>query len=131
MKHHPLKSLLAMVVAFVLLYYSVAWAVLRCCHEGDGSDQEVALLSGDPVDLNFECISPNFHTEAMLETSSSPQLGRLTPEVTRYVNDFLTLQTRPGETSSDIWLRTVFERSPSLAFVIGLPSYLFLSVLRI
>jgi hypothetical protein len=131
MKHHLLKSLFAMVVAFVLLYYSVAWAVLRCCHDGDDSDQEIALLNGNPVHLDFECVNPNFHTEAMLETSSSPQLGRLMPEVTRYVNDFFILQTRPGEAASDIWLRAVFERSPSLAFLIGLPSYLFLSVLRI
>ena len=120
-----------MVVAFVLLYYSVAWAVLRCSHDGDDSEQEIALRNGDPVHLDFECVGPNFHTEAMLETSWSPQLGRLMPEVTRYMNDFFTLQTRPGEAASDVWLRAVFDASPSLAVLIGLPSYLFLSVLRI
>ena len=131
MNHHLLKSLVAVVVAFGLLYYSIAWAVLRCSHDGDDSDHEVTLLNGDPVHLDLECVGPNFHTEAMLETSSSPQLGRLMAEVTRYVNDFFTLQTQPGEAASDIWLRAVFERSPSLAVLIGLPSYLFLSVLRI
>jgi hypothetical protein len=131
MKHHLLKSLFAMVVAFVLLYYSVAWAVLRCSHDENDSDQEVALFNADPLHLDFECVGPNFHTEAMLETSSSPQLGRLMPEVTRYMNDFFILQTRPGEAASDVWLRAVFERSPSFAFLIRLPSYLFFSVLRI
>ena len=131
MNHRLLKSLVAMVVAFVLLYYSIAWAVLRCSHDGDDSDYEVALLNGDPVHLDFECLGPNFHTEAMAEASSPPQLDRLMPEVTRYVNDFLTLQTRSGDAASDVWLRAVFELSPSLAFLIGLPSYLFFSVLRI
>ena len=123
-------KILVVVISFTLLYYSVAWAVLRCCHDGDDSGHEIALINGNPVHLDFECVGPNFHTEAMLEASSSPQLSRLMPEVTRYVNEF-TLQTRPGEAASDIWLRAVFERSPSFAFLIGPPSYLFFSVLRI
>jgi hypothetical protein len=131
MKHHLLKSLFAMAVAFVLLYYSVAWAVLRCSHDGDDSDQEVALFNGDPIHLDFECIGPTFHTEAMAESSSLSQLDRLRLEVTRYVNDFLTLQTWSGDAAGDVWLRAVLEMSPSLAFPIGYPSYLFLSVLRI
>jgi hypothetical protein len=131
MKHHLLKSLFAMVVAFVLLYYSVAWAVLRCSHDGDDSEQEIALVNGHPVHLDFECVGPNFHTESMAEASSPPQIDRLMLEATSYVNDFLTLQTRSGDAASDIWLRAVFEMSRSLAFLIGLPVYLFLSVLRI
>jgi hypothetical protein len=131
MNHHLLKSLVAMVVAFVLLYYSVAWAVLRCSHDGDDSDHEVALLNGDPVHLNLECVGPDYHTESMAGSSSPSQFDRLMPEVTRHVNDFLTLQTGSGDAASDVWLRAVFETSPSLAFLIGLPSYLFLSILRI
>jgi hypothetical protein len=131
MNHHLLKSLVAMLVAFVLLYYSIAWAVLRCSHDGDDSDHEVALLNGDPVHLDLECVGPNFHTESMAEASSLPQLDRLMPEVTRHVNDFLALQTRSGDAATHVWLRAVFERSRSPAFLIGLPSYLFLSVLRI
>jgi hypothetical protein len=131
MNHHLLKSLVAVVVAFVLLYYSIAWAVLRCSHDGDDSDHEVVLLNGDPLHLDLECVGPNFHTEAMAEASSSPQRDRLMPDITPYVNDFFTLQTRSGDAASDVWLRAVFESSPSLAFLIGLPSYLFLSVLRI
>jgi hypothetical protein len=131
MNHHLLKSLAAMVVAFVLLYYSVAWAVLRCSHDGDDSDHEVALLNGDPVHLDLECVGPNFHTESMAEASSPPQRDHLMLDITPHVNDFLTLQTGSGDAASDVWLRAVFEASPSLAFLIGLPSYLFLSVLRI
>jgi hypothetical protein len=130
MKHYLLKSVFAMVVAFGLLYYGVAWAVLSCAHDGDDSDQEVALFNGDPLHLDLECGGPNFHTEALAEASSPPQLGRWMPETTRCVNDFLTLQSRQGNAESDAWLRAVSEMSPSLAFLIGLPSYLFLSVLR-
>jgi hypothetical protein len=131
MNHHFLKSLVAVVVAFVLLYYSIAWAVLRCSHDGDDSNQEVALLNGDPVHLDFECVGPNFHTESMAEASPPPQRDHLMLDITPHVNDFLTLQTRSANAASDVWLRAVFEASPSLAFPIGLPSYLFLSVLRI
>src|SRR4029453_12763161 len=127
MNHHLLKSLAAMVVAFVLLYYSVAWVVLRCSHDGDDSDHEVALLNGDHVNLDLECIGPNFHTESMAEASSPPQRDHLMLDISPHVNDFLTLQTGSGDAASDVWLRAVFEASPSLAFLIGLPSYLFLS----
>ena len=120
-----------MVVAFVLLYYGVAWAVLRCAHDGDDSDKEVVLLNGDPLHLDLECGGPNFHTEALAEASPPAQILRLMVEATRHVNDFSTLETWPGEAASDIWLRAVFERSPSFAFLIGPPSYLFFSVLRI
>jgi hypothetical protein len=130
MNHDLLKSLVAVVVAFVLLYYSIAWAVLRCYHDGDDSDHEVALLNGDFVHLDLECVGPNFHTESMAEASSPPQRDRLMLDITPHGNDFLTLQIR-SDAASDVWLRAVFETSPSLAFPIGLPFYLFLSVLRI
>jgi hypothetical protein len=52
-------------------------------------------------------------------------------DITPHVNDFLTLRTVTGDAASDVWLRAVFEMSRSLAFLIGPPSYLFLSILRI
>jgi hypothetical protein len=130
MNRHLIKRLVVTVVAFVLLYYSIAWAVLRCSHDEDDSDHEVALLNGDLVHLDLECVGPNFHTESMAEASSPPQRDRLMLDITPHGNDFLTLQIR-SDAASDVWLRAVFEASPSLAFPIGLPFYLFLSVLRI
>jgi hypothetical protein len=124
------KIFVVMIVAPVLLYYSVAWAVLRCSHDEEHSDHAGSMISGDPVHLDFECVGPNVHTETMAETSSPPQLDRLMPEVTRHVNNFLTLQSLLGAAATDFWLRAVFERSRSLGFLIGLPSYLFLTVLR-
>ena len=131
MNRHLIKRAVVTIVSFVLLYYSTAWAVLRCSHDGDDSDHEVALHNGDPVHLDLECVCPNFHTEAMAEASSPPQRDRLTLDINSHFNDFLTLQTATGNAATDFWLRAVFERSRSLAFLIGLPSYLFLSILRI
>jgi hypothetical protein len=143
MTRHLLRNVIAIAISFVLLYYGIAWAVLRCSHDAEHSDHAVATEDVDathkdlhdaslnPVHLDLECVGPDFHTEAMAEASSLPQLDRLTLDVTPHVNNFLTLQTATGDAATDIWLRAVFERSRSLAFLIGLPSYLFLSILRI
>ena len=128
MSRRLFTTVVAIAVSFVLLYYSVAWAVLRCAH--DDSDYEVALTSGGPVHLNLECVGPDYHIELIAGSSSPSELDRLMPQVTRHVNDFLTLQARFGDAAIDLWLRAVFDRSRSLGFLVGLPPYLFLSVLR-
>lgn len=142
MTRHLLRTLVAMAISIVLLYYSIAWAVLRCSHDAEHSDHAVATEDADAthqdfhyasvnsVHLDLECVGPNFHTESMAESSSPPQRDRLMLDITPHGNDFLTLQIR-SDAASDVWLRAVFEASPSLAFPIGLPFYLFLSVLRI
>ena len=119
-----------LVISFTFLYYGVAWSVLRCVHDED-SNYDVTFVGNDPVHLDLECVCPNFHTEAMATASSPSQGDHLSRAVTRYVNDCLALQTRRGNAGSDAWLRAVFEMSPSLAFLTGLPSYLFFSILRI
>jgi hypothetical protein len=143
MTRHLLRNVVAMAISFGLLYYGIAWAVLRCSHDADHSDHAVAMEDVDAthqafhhtsvgaVDLDLECVGPNFHTEAMAEASSPPQLDRFSLDLTPHVNNFLTLRTVTGDAATDIWLRAVFEGSRSLAFLIGLPSYLFLSILRI
>lgn len=143
MNHHLLKSLIAMVVAFVLLYYGVAWAALRCSHDAGHSDHAIAMEDVDathqhfheaslnPANLDLECVGPDFHTETMAEASSPLKFDRLPRDITSQVNNFLTLQTATGDAATDFWLRAVFETLRSPGFLIGLPSYLFLSVLRI
>jgi hypothetical protein len=143
MTRHLLRAVLAIAISFVLLYYGIAWAVLRCSHDAKHAGHEVALqdldathqrfhhASVNAVDLDLECVGPDVHTETMAETSSSPQLDQLVPEVTRHMNAFLTLQSRLADAATGVGLRTVFERLRSLVFLIGLPSYLFLSILRI
>lgn len=140
MNRYLFKSLVAIVVSFVLLYYSVAWAVLRCSHDEDQSAQEVVLdnddadikdfhyASSNPVPLNLECVGADYHTEFMAESLSPSELHRLTLGIAPDVNGFLTYQTVSGH---NVWLRAVFESLSSLSFPIGLPRYLSLSILRI
>ena len=127
---HLAKIFIAISVSLLLLYYSAAGAVLRCSHDGDDSDHQVRMPNGDPVHLDLECVGPSFHIETIADASSPPQRDRLTLDITPHVNDFLTVQTATGDAATDFWLRAVFERSRSLGFLIGLPSYLFLSILR-
>lgn len=143
MNHHLPKSLISMVVVFMLLYYGVAWAVLRCSHDAEHSDHAVAMENVDgthqhfheaslnPVNPDLECVGPDFHTEAMAEASPPPKLDGLTQDITPHLNNFLTLQAAIGNAVTYFWLRAVFERYRSPGFLIGLPSYLFFSVLRI
>src|SRR5262245_7051110 len=129
MNRHFLKISVVMVISFVLLYYSAAWAVLRCSH--DDSEQEVVELSADPVHPSLECAGPDYHTESVAGASLPSQLDRLMSKVARHVNDLLTLRIGSGDAAGDVWLRTVFETHRARAFHIELPSYLVLSILRI
>ena len=129
MNRHFLKISIVMIISFVLLYYSVSWAVLRCSH--DDSEQEIVELNADPVHPSLECAGPDYHTESIAGSSSPSQLDRLMSKVARHVNDLLTLRIGSGDAAGDVWLRAVFEAQRARAFRIGLPSYLFLSILRI
>ena len=129
MNRHFLKISVVMVISFVLLYYSVSWAVLRCSH--DDSEQEIVELNADPVHPGLECAGPDYHTESIAGSSSPSQLDRLMSKVARHVNDFLTLPIGSGDAPADVWLRAVFETHRACAFQVKLPSYVFLSILRI
>ena len=145
MNRYFFRSSILLVVSFGLLYYSVAWAVLRCPHDGDQSGQQVVrhnhnndadkkashYTSSHPVPLNLECVCPDYHTELMAASSSPSQLHRLTLDMTPNINGFFTAQTAPGDGASDVWLRAVFAGSSSGSLPIGLPRYLSLSNLRI
>jgi hypothetical protein len=138
MTRNLLRAVVAVAISFVLLYYSVAWAVLRCSHDAKHAEYEVALQDPDPthegfhgVDPDLECPGSNFHTEAMAEASFSRQLDRLLLDMTPHINDFPTLRIVTANAEIDTWLKTGFESSRLLAFLISLPSYLFLSILRI
>ena len=43
MNHSILKTSISSFIALVLVYYSVAWAVLRCSHEEDFANTEAAV----------------------------------------------------------------------------------------
>jgi hypothetical protein len=142
MNCHLPKTCVISIVSFVLLYYSAAWAVLRCVHEEGHSDHAVALVDTDVRDNNaypqspshaethIDCLNLTFHTESLAGPSSSPQLQSWETQTDSPVADFLTSPsvTNSAEHPS---LRTVFERSPGLTFLLYSPLYLSLSILRV
>jgi hypothetical protein len=116
--------------SLLLLYYGVAWAVLRCCHDDTYSRYEVArYITSNPynVHTNIECSNTVNRTESIAESSSPSRLDRLTPNTTPHVNDFLNLLGAKNQRAGDLYLRAVFE-TPLL---IDSPRYLSLSILRI
>lgn len=135
MTRHLVKTSIVIVVSCVLLYYGIAWAVLRCCHDDTRSHQELALYNVDGdikslpngVDANIECVNPVYHTEWMTESPSPSRLDRLTPDATPHINDFSTLTTTKGYRASDLYLRAVFDGASPF----DSPRYLSLSILRI
>ena len=131
MSRYFFKGLVAIVVSFVLLYYSVAWAVLACSHHEEDPGHEIALVDGYGVSLNLECIDSDYHTELMAGSSSPSELHRLKLDIAPNANGFLTHRTVSGQGAGDVWLRAVFEILSPLSFPIGSPRYLSLSTLRI
>jgi hypothetical protein len=136
------KSLIASFVSLVLLYYSAAWAVLRCLQD-DLSDTSVTTSEngGRPADsyvpfpidapASLECIGYDYHAESLAGPSSSPQLPRWAVRIISHVTDFSFLDGIVAVGARGLWLRAVFDRFASPTFPIDLPRYLCLSVLRI
>lgn len=131
MNRNFFKALGAIVVSFVLLYYSVAWAVLGCSHDEEDPGHEIALVDGHAGPLNLECVGSDYHTELMAGSSSRSELHRLKLDIAPDANGFLTCRTVSGQGAGDVWRRAAFEILSPLSFPIGLPRYLSLSTLRI
>jgi hypothetical protein len=139
MNRHYMKTAVVSVLTFILLYYGVAWAVLSCFHEEDYAHHpaviSVAAALGDETFLpfsrhdhvNVDCLDFYYHTESLAEGSSSSQLPvRVARDVSHGMDD-LTLALAAAQ-ARRLWLKAVLDRFP---FLIDLPRYLSLSVLRI
>jgi hypothetical protein len=142
MSRYFVKTSVVTLVSFVLLYYGVAWAVLRCAHDADYSDHGIAQyanvnkndfhqLARRDVHADFGCFGRDYHKESMAGSSSGSRQQRLTPTIDSNVTDFLTLRTVAGDRTIDLAPGIIFERLSSPFFLGGLPVYLSLSILRI
>jgi hypothetical protein len=140
MSRHRLKNFLASLVSFVLLYYSVTWAVLRCSHDEDfaNTDGAVADASGGTAGSSYsferqggahlDCLGSDYHTETLGGFSDSLQQRHFSTDIASRVTD---LSYGSGTASSgNHWLRALFDGS-ARAHPIDPPRYLSLSVLRI
>ena len=136
MSRHDIKTGLVSLLTFVLLYYSVAWAVLRCCHDEDHSSDAAAVSASAlhaknahlpfsrHAQANLDCLGSNYHTESLAGPSSPTELHRLTSRFASRVTDDLTLPGLAADGSRGIRLSPViFQTHP--------PRYLSLSVFRI
>ena len=144
MNQHFVKTSIVMILSSVLLYYSVAWAVLRCFHHDDGAGMEMETPvfyaglhqnfftspSNHPK-ADIGCMDSNYHTETLAGSSAPSQLNISTIDVTSHVNGFLTLYDVPEAATENLWRTAVFDGGFSFTFPTDSPRYLSLSVLRI
>jgi hypothetical protein len=136
MSRHYIKTGVVSLLTVVLLYYSVAWAVLRCFHDEDHSTEAGVVSASDPhakdahfpfshhAQANLDCIGSNCHTESLAGPASPTELHRLTSRLAFRVTDDLTLPGLAADGSRGIRLSPViFQAHP--------PRYLSLSIFRI
>jgi hypothetical protein len=139
MNRHYMKTAVVSLLSFILLYYSVAWVVLSCFHEDDNAHHPAIVSVTDALDgnsylpspgrdhVNVDCLDSDFHTESLAGGSASSQLTVRVGRAASQGMDDLTLALAAAQ-ARRLWLKAVLDRFP---FLIDLPRYLSLSVLRI
>jgi len=137
-----LKTSTVAIVSLVLFYYSVAWAVLRCPHQENHSDYELAFSNissytaeaslplSSHNQTNLDCPGLNYHTEFLAGPAAGSELIRLTRDIPSHANISLALSGVERDRAEYISLKAVFDKSSSPNFLIDLPRYLSLSVFR-
>lgn len=143
MSRHCIKTAVVSLLAFVLLYYGVAWVVLSCFHEGDITHHPAAhTVTGVPggntdfsfprhAHVNLDCLDSDYHTESLSGPSSSSQLAVRVARLVSNAKDELTPHVLTPAHARRLWLKAVLDRFPSTTFLIHLPRYISFSVLRI
>jgi hypothetical protein len=143
MNRQRLKTFLATFLASMLLYYSAAWAVLRCCHEDGPASVEQSMSADDlydglQIDISrsrhapsqIDCLDFGYQTEVLAGPVSPPHFHRVTAAVTPHANDFFDLQSLADGHRKNL-LRNVFTRGSPPVEPSDPPLYLSLSSLRI
>lgn len=137
MRRPFIKTSIVGIIFLALLYYSVAWAVLRCPHQENHLDQEAALYDINAVEIsilldehqaNIDCTGPKYHTESLAGSSAATEILRLTRDFDSQVDAFPTLPHITRGQLGDVW--ALFYNGSSSIILIHLPRYLLLSVLR-
>ena len=143
MNMRRLKTFVATFLASMLLYYSAAWAVLRCCHEEDQASLEASVSGYDLDDgssshvlrpsyapTQIDCGDFEYHTESLASRASPPQFHSFTTALMPYPNNFFFLSSLSDSHKRNL-LRNVFTRGSPLSELSDPPLYLSLSGLRI
>ena len=139
MNHSILTNSISSFIALVLVYYSVAWAVLRCSHDEDFAHTEAAVSdasvhsTGLPYSerqggAHLDCLGSDYHTETLGAFLGPLQERLLSTDIASRVTDLSIVHS--GTENGNLWLRVLFDGF-ARAHSIGPPRYLSLSVLRI
>ena len=142
MYRHHLKFATVWFLVFVLLYYSVAWAVLQCSHAEGDMNHEVNVSETDPHDQHadlsvprthsfLDCTGPQYHTETLAGPSSPSELLHLTTNAALESDNFYSLASVAEHRALNPRFRTVFKTGSPLPQLSGASLYLSLSVFRI
>jgi hypothetical protein len=142
MNRQHVKTFLATFLASVLLYYSAAWAVLRCCPDEEHASFEESLSKDYLHDglyshlswpshapTQIDCLDFEYHTEILAGPVSPPQFHRVTAAVRPSGNDFFVLKGLADSHKKNL-LRNVFTRGSPPSELSDPPRYLSLSSLR-
>jgi len=142
MQCHYAKSFVGVCVSFVLLSYSAAWAVLRCCHDEDQLDPDVSVVNAEMLGtgfnaftVNFEltqidCLDFDYNIELLAGPTAPPQFHQLTTAATPYLNQLVGPKSRAGGLKTSFSGFTLNRDSPRTE-LLPPPLYLSLSNLRI
>jgi|SoiMethySBSTD1v2_1073268.scaffolds.fasta_scaffold70871_2 hypothetical protein len=142
MNRSILKTSISSFIALVLVYYSVAWAVLRCSHDEDFANTATAVSDGSAHTAgssysfqgqdgaHLDCMGSDYHTETLGGFSAPLQQRLLSTDIASRVTDLSILHGAGTAESGNHWRRALSDGA-ARAHPIGPPRYLSLSVLRI
>jgi hypothetical protein len=133
---------LVSLISFIMLYYSVAWAVLRCVHSDAQENYQVTLSNADTLSGShlaspnhaheyIECMGSEYRTELLAGFSLPSGLMRQMRGVVAHGGDSSLSSIVPQSQAVNFWLSAVFKKLSSVSVLIHLPRYLSLSVLRL
>lgn len=127
------KKTALLAVGAVLLYYSVAWAVLRCPHLENPQVQEITAYepgSWQHHHADLDCTGPKYHTEFLAGPSTNSEVLRQVGVTASQENLLLGFADPALKQSQDFARLALFEDGSSSRLPFDLPRYLSLSVLR-
>lgn len=136
------KAVLVSILALVLLYYSVAWAVLICLHADERFDGPAVLATASVGDQAkafsrphrralIDCTEVDYHVETLAPPASNLSLGRFLAGLYSIANDLSGSPARAADFGPTVgYEKASLTRSPPHSLP-ELPLYISLSVLRI
>ena len=140
MKRPTLKTCICTFITLVLVYYSVAWAVVGCLHDEDFANIPTAASGvsdaawrqdlANPSQAYFDCMGGDYQTEVLGGVSAPVEL-RLSKSELVYPSVHLTTSRSVRDRIWNLWLRGLFDDVAMHRSRIAFLLYLSISVLRI